>query len=216
MPGVSRGGNLTVDHVVPQSQGGSDHLDNLQLLCGACNSVKGDRPHAALLATLKRQGDLVVTKGPNPRVFPPVPRRPRWPSSMTDWASIAPAVAVELLGEPSTRTAREFRWGRKGSFLARPARPDGSTIVMWKQRRPTRRRARPSRFHCARPGVGQCTPKAGRRKRHANLFRPGSCGGTENPVRPYGRAAHYAPTLICSALHMVQFEMPSLAGSVQR
>ena len=35
---------------------------------------------------------------------------------MTDWASIAPAVAVELLGEPSTRTAREFRWGRKGSF----------------------------------------------------------------------------------------------------
>ena len=46
------------DHVVPQSQGGSDHLDNLQLLCGACNSVKGDRPHAALLATLKDRGIL--------------------------------------------------------------------------------------------------------------------------------------------------------------
>ena len=50
--------NLTVDHVVPQSQGGSAHLDNLQLLCGACNSVKGDRPHAALLATLKDRGIL--------------------------------------------------------------------------------------------------------------------------------------------------------------
>ena len=50
--------NLTVDHVVPQSQGGSDHLDNLQLLCGACNSVKGDRPHAALLATLRERGIL--------------------------------------------------------------------------------------------------------------------------------------------------------------
>ena len=29
--------NFTVDHIVPQSQGGTGHLDNLQLLCGACN-----------------------------------------------------------------------------------------------------------------------------------------------------------------------------------
>ena len=33
--------NFTIDHVVPQSRGGTDHLDNLQLLCGACNSLKG-------------------------------------------------------------------------------------------------------------------------------------------------------------------------------
>ena len=32
--------NMTVDHIVPQSRGGNDHLDNLQLLCGACNSTK--------------------------------------------------------------------------------------------------------------------------------------------------------------------------------
>ena len=45
--------NLTVDHIVPQSRGGTDHLDNLQLLCGACNSLKGDRPQEYLLARLK-------------------------------------------------------------------------------------------------------------------------------------------------------------------
>ena len=33
--------NLTVYHVTPQSKGGGDHLDNLQWLCGACNSMKG-------------------------------------------------------------------------------------------------------------------------------------------------------------------------------
>ena len=45
--------NFTVDHVIPQNRGGTDHLDNLQLLCGACNSVKGDRPQEHLIARLK-------------------------------------------------------------------------------------------------------------------------------------------------------------------
>ncbi len=45
--------NFTVDHVVPQSKGGTDHLDNLQLLCGACNSLKGNRDQAYLMARLK-------------------------------------------------------------------------------------------------------------------------------------------------------------------
>ena len=45
--------NFTVDHVVPQSRGGTDHLDNLQLPCGACNSVKGDRSQEHLIARLK-------------------------------------------------------------------------------------------------------------------------------------------------------------------
>ena len=54
--------NFTVDHVVPRSRGGTDHLDNLQLLCGACNSLKGDRDHPYLLAALQRQGRLPLGK----------------------------------------------------------------------------------------------------------------------------------------------------------
>ena len=48
--------NLTVDHIVPQSKGGTDHIDNLQLLCGACNSKKGNRPMEELIADLAVSG----------------------------------------------------------------------------------------------------------------------------------------------------------------
>ena len=50
--------NMTVDHIVPQSQGGTDHEDNLQLLCGACNSTKGTGTQAELIAKLTEQDIL--------------------------------------------------------------------------------------------------------------------------------------------------------------
>ena len=48
--------NLTIDHIIPRDKGGPDIDDNLQLLCGACNSLKGNRPQSYLIAELKRRG----------------------------------------------------------------------------------------------------------------------------------------------------------------
>ena len=45
--------NFTVDHIVARNKGGTDHLDNLQLLCGACNSMKGTKTQEEFLAALK-------------------------------------------------------------------------------------------------------------------------------------------------------------------
>ena len=41
--------NLTVDHIVPRAHGGTDHAENLWLLCGACNSSKGTRSQEQFL-----------------------------------------------------------------------------------------------------------------------------------------------------------------------
>ncbi len=44
--------HFEVDHIVPRSRGGTHHIENLQLLCGHCNRVKGDRPQEYLMAQL--------------------------------------------------------------------------------------------------------------------------------------------------------------------
>ena len=50
--------NFTVDHIVAQSRGGTDHIKNLQLLYAACNSMKGYRTQAYLIEKLKVDGIL--------------------------------------------------------------------------------------------------------------------------------------------------------------
>ena len=45
--------HLEVDHIISSGKGGTGHLDNLQLLCGNCNRVKGDRGMDYLKAKLQ-------------------------------------------------------------------------------------------------------------------------------------------------------------------
>ena len=45
-----------VDHIISQSRGGTDHLENLELLCPSCNRIKGDRPQEYLMARLAEIG----------------------------------------------------------------------------------------------------------------------------------------------------------------
>ena len=44
--------HLEVDHIIATAVGGTDHIENLQLLCSHCNRVKGDRGQEYLLMKL--------------------------------------------------------------------------------------------------------------------------------------------------------------------
>lgn len=49
-------GMFDIDHIVPQAKGGTDHLDNLQLLCTRCHRLKGTKSQPEFIAILKREG----------------------------------------------------------------------------------------------------------------------------------------------------------------
>lgn len=51
------------DHIVPQSEGGSDDLDNLHILCGYCNRVKGAKPLSEFLRFWAKTPDRPKTPG---------------------------------------------------------------------------------------------------------------------------------------------------------
>ena len=47
---------LEIDHVVPKSKGGRDQAKNIQLLCPACNKIKGNRDMEYLRQRLQEKG----------------------------------------------------------------------------------------------------------------------------------------------------------------
>lgn len=48
--------HLTIDHIIPRAKGGTDHISNLQLLCGSCNTIKGTKTQEELIVALTDKG----------------------------------------------------------------------------------------------------------------------------------------------------------------
>lgn len=42
----------TIDHIIPRSEGGTAHIDNVVLACAPCNKRRGARPAGQFLAEM--------------------------------------------------------------------------------------------------------------------------------------------------------------------
>lgn len=71
--------NLTVDHVIPRSKGGSSEWDNIVAACAPCNRRKGDlTPHQAGMHPAREP------RAPHPQVFIHV-ASPTIPATWRQW-----------------------------------------------------------------------------------------------------------------------------------
>ncbi|GBU24908.1 DNA methylase [Fibrobacteria bacterium R8-3-H12] len=54
--------NLEIDHIIPKSKGGGNYYENYQLLCGACNKKKCDKPMEYLRMRMSKEEELLRDK----------------------------------------------------------------------------------------------------------------------------------------------------------
>jgi len=54
--------DLEIDHIIPEAKGGGNYYENYQLLCGHCNSVKGQRPMEYLRLKIKTREEMMENK----------------------------------------------------------------------------------------------------------------------------------------------------------
>ena len=89
--------HLTFDHVVAKSKGGSDDLENLQLLCQPCNNLKGKRTPEFLIKKLKEQG---ISVSPNTYNYFEKPNRLRRFGARAVFAGFFFVVTALMLVQP--------------------------------------------------------------------------------------------------------------------
>ena len=58
---------LTRDHIVPISKGGTNYIDNIQPLCGSCNYTKQDRSMEEFRLYMAQKNINQLTKGDEPK-----------------------------------------------------------------------------------------------------------------------------------------------------
>jgi 5-methylcytosine-specific restriction endonuclease McrA len=91
--------NLTVDHVIPRSKGGSSEWDNIVASCAPCNRRKGD--------LLPAQANMIprrAPRAPHPQVFIHV-ASPTIPSAWQQWLPEPATSDHTPAGDPATSTA---------------------------------------------------------------------------------------------------------------
>lgn len=57
-----RDGEIHLDHVIPESQGGTTTYDNLQVTCRKCNLAKGALTESEFVTRLRRRAQNILSR----------------------------------------------------------------------------------------------------------------------------------------------------------
>ena len=180
-------GNLTVDHVIPRSKGGTSSWDNIVTCCAPCNRRKGDR--------LPRQANMVPAQQAAWRPAPPSsstsrPRASLRRGSSTWWPPDGALVPREAAGaggrffRPAIR--RRPRRRRRAASPVPPAPPTQSYP-------PPRPPVVPAGRPPVNPPPAPRPTAAGARLRAAADPRPRAGAATAQPPAPGTVTARPAP-----------------------